>query len=348
MRSTCLAFAAGLGLMTATAVLPAHAADTDTHVITPHYPDQFKFTTTTTQDDNRETMGKASTRHMKVVMTADVNKAPDGGYKGTYLIQSLDLDNKTADGQPAPANPADDMLRGFYSSLGPVQVTFDPDMAPVRIDNFDALKDKLHTAMTQSTLNKNGSAEAAYNAMFANLTAESAAKFLNQTQAASSPFNRPLTLNQPVAMSGKPINLFGADLNLNASMTLEKWEDGKTARIHYVLAPTSDDLHSFMVTMLKTILSKSAEKPDAKTQAMLDRVLGNMQMTMTTDCEIDIDLTNPIARRTDCRTQVAMRIDLTKMLSEADLKANPDAAKSLPVVTSTSDSRSVTDTVLTQ
>ncbi len=347
MRSTCLAFAAGLGLLTAASSLPAQAADGDTHIIVPHYPDHFKYTTTSVNDDTQQTMGKTSLRHMKTVAQADVTKTADGGYKGTYVIQSLELTNTTPDGQPVPAKPADEMIKAFYSSLGPIEVTFDKDMAPVRIDNFDALKDKLHTAMLQSSLNKNGSAEAVYNAMFANLTAESAAKFLNQAQTQASPFNRPLVLNQTVAMSGAPLNFFGADLNLNASMTLVSWEEGKSARIHYVLAPSSDDLHNFMTKMIRTILSKSAQQPDAKTQEMFDRLMANMHMDMNTDCEIDIDLANSTGRHSDCHTTVAMSLDLSKMLTEADLKAHPDAAKSLPVVTVNSDSHAVSDTVIT-
>jgi hypothetical protein len=347
MRSTCLVFAAGLGLMTAAAALPVRAADADTHIITPHYPDQFKFTTTAVQDQTQETMGKASNRHMQIVLLADVGKAGDG-YKGTYTIQSLNLTSTGADNQPSPQAKNDELIKALYGSVGTIQVTLDENMAPVRIDNFDELKSRIHTAMLSSSVNQNGAAEAAFNMIFGNFTAESAAALLNQSQKMTSPFNRPLTLNQPVKITGEPLNFFGASLNLNATMTLEKWDEGKTARIHYVMAPSSEDLHGFMTMLIGAFMHQSPTATDPKTKEMIDRLLANMQMEMTVDCETDIDLANSVNRHNDCHTKVAMRLDMSKVLTEAELKGNPDAAKSLPVITSTQDTHAVSDAVMAQ
>ena len=67
---------------------------------------------------------------------------------------------------------------------------------------------------------------------------------------------------------------------------------------------------------------------------------------MVSTCDIDVDLANTVNSHGDWTTHTDMTMDLRKLLTDEQLKAAPDLANSLQVISMTQTGHAVTDTAI--
>lgn len=360
--------------VTATAIaaaiaLPFTVQAQETHSLAPHFPDAFKARTTTVSDA-QITMpdGKGGTdtkpSHSKMSWTSDVKKAGDG-YQGTLAIESMDVTVPSAATPATPdavapppgMNPADiqQKVTAMLKLLGNPQVTYDSHMRPLRIDNLDALKANLKNMIMVSASSQDAQKFSDIFDLFTNdITPESAASLLQQSLRSRLPFDRPLSLHTPVALDDAPMSLYGAKLNIAGTATLDSWEDGKMAHLTVVTAPADADMHLFLNNLVDVFMKKLvvAMGKDAKTdqfdaiRPMITRFIDSSVIKVTQTCKIDLDLNDTALMHSDCTMELFARIDTSKMLTEEQLKASPESAAKLQVVTVSETAHSVSDTTL--
>ncbi len=341
MRSkTFLTVAAMAALMSAS----GGAGAQETHTITMHVPETFKSRTTIASDNAQTMQGRTTQTHSKIVMLTDMRKTADG-YHATLNFESADIKMDGDNGTPQAAMAA--KMSGLMTSVGRVEATYDKDLTPIRIDNMEDIKAKIKAAMTDDAdAQKKAAGEAVYNMMFANLTPESAAKFLKQMKQANMVFNRPLPLGVEVPMSGDPISLMGSTFRMSGTIKLTAWTEGKSAHLVYTIAPTDEDMHAFVTGMLKNMVDRLAEGQDDKAKEMMGRMFDSMKMHMVSTCDIDVDLANTVNSQGDCTTHTDMTMDLRKMLTDEQLKASPQLANQLQVISMTQTGHTVTSSVV--
>ncbi|WP_443747350.1 hypothetical protein [Asticcacaulis solisilvae] len=316
----------------------------ETHTLVPHFPDNFKTRTTIVSDNDQTMQGKPVATHSKIVMLTDMRKTADG-YHATLTVESADSKMDGADGTPQAAMAA--KMSSLLTTVGHVEATYDKDMMPVRIDNLDDIKTKVKALMTADTdPQKKAAGEAVYNMMFANLTPESAAQFLKQMKQSSMVFNRPLVVGVDTPVTGDPMTMMGATFRMTGTAKLVSWTEGKSARLTYSIAPTDEDMHNFVVAIVKNVVNQMAAGQDAKVKDMMDRMLDGMKVHMTSTCDVDVDLVDTANSHGDCTTRSDMTMDLRKMFTEDDLKAKPELAQKLQVITMTQSGHVVVDSVV--
>ncbi|MBW8882453.1 MAG: hypothetical protein JF615_13845 [Asticcacaulis sp.] len=186
--------------------------------------------------------------------------------------------------------------------------------------------------------------------LLANLTPESAAAFMRQSKQSANFFNVPLTVGQPVRVDTAPMEIMGASLRTNTNMTLTSWEEGKVAHLHYVMAPTDEDLHNFMATLLGSMFGSLLQGKEgaAEAKTILDRMIQNMEMTMSVACDVDFSLVNYVDTHQVCDTKTFVKMDMKKIMPPEMLKDNPAQAEQLPVITMTQTDHLTSDSNLVQ
>ena len=314
------------------------------HTLTAHFPDDFKARTSIVSDNDQTMQGVATQTHSKIVMLTQMHKTAQG-YHATLNFESADVQMGGSAGTPQATMAA--KMSGLMTSVGKIEATYDKDLTPLRIDNMDDIKAKIKAAMTDDAdPQKKASGEAVYNMMFANLTPESAAKFLKQMKQSGMVFNRPLPLGTEVPMAGDPISVMGSTFRMSGTIKLTSWIEGKSAHLVYVIAPTDEDMHAFVVGMLKNMVDRMAQGKDDKAKEMMARMFDSVKMHMVSTCDIDVDLANTVNSHGDCTSHTDMTMDLRKMLTEEEAKASPQMASQLQVISMTQSSHTVTDSAV--
>jgi hypothetical protein len=353
-------------LFPATAILSALCVCTpvlaqETHTIAPKFPDAFKARTTIISDTEQVIKDQHKKSHALVTMLADTRKT-DTGYHATVSIENLDATEPAADPAAAPLPmPGASMQMAMqqrvlqvFKMIGSAEVTLDSEMTPVRVGNLEQIKTNLlNLATADSKPEEKDKAKQIFDLMLGDMTPESAASLLRQAKQAGVAYNRPLTMNQPVAMNSENFQFLGATLKMDGQMTLTNWQEGKTARVHYTTAPTDADLQLFVTTLAENLLTRITPLLDEKTKTsmaqvrpMLVRVISGMQMHTETICDMDIDLTSTIVTHNDCNGTVDITMDMRKVLTETQLKANPEAAAKMEPIKIVQTSHTVSDTTL--
>lgn len=368
--------------VTATAIaavmgLPLSVHAQETHTLAPHFPDAFKLRTTTVSDaqivmpDNK---GGSTTQssHSTMSWTTDTHKTTDG-YQATIAIEAMDValpdaaktatpaaTDPTAPAAPATPpgmNPADiqQKITAMLKLLGNPQVSYDTHMRPVRIDNLDALKANLKNMITVSVPSQNAQQfSQIYDLFTTDITPESAASMLRLSMRSRLPFDKPLPLHTAVPLDKAAFDLYGASLPIGGTVTLESWEDGKAAHLTTVTEPAEADMHLFMNTLVDAVMKKvvvafgqnvKPEQIDA-IKPMITRFIDGTVIRVSQTCKIDVDLTDTALTHSDCATEVFARIDTSKMLTDEQRKASPEAAAKLQVMTVSETVHSVSDTVI--
>jgi len=311
----------------------AGAQAQDTHVLTPHYPDTFKIEITRNSDSEQTSKAGQVTTHTRMVFDEAVART-DTGYKAEFTGVSSEATGVGADGKPAPRVAMQKRILDLITTVGKAEVTLDKDMTPLSIDNIEALKPRIKQGLTNS-----GDAKAdamgvqLYDAFIAKLTPQTAAAFLKQAHQAGAGaiYNRPLTLHQSVPLSGAPVSFMGATLHLTGSVTLDDWKDGQSATVTTMLAPTDSDLREFMTGFIHNMMARMTTGNDTKYSEMIERLIANMQMTMTVTCHTTTDLTNFAVYRSTCDTTSAFSMDMAKGLPPEMVKQSPQLANMPPV-----------------
>ena len=381
--------------MAAATSLPLAVHAQDVHTLAPHFPDAFKVRTTNVSDiqitvPNSTGGSDTKSSHGSMSWTSDVHKTA-GGYQGTLAIDSMDFGLPStppattaatppaaAATPPAPAptgatatttpgaaglsatmNPADveQKLTALLKLIGNPVISYDAHMRPVRIDNLDALKANVKNMILVAANTQDAPKISSMFDLFLNdITPESAASFLRQSNRSRIPFDKPLPLNTAVPLHNETMELYGATLTVGGTATLNSWEDGKAAHLTLVAEPHEADIHAFMDTLVDAFMKKltvamstmgKAAKPEEMDQAnaMIKRFIDNTVIHVASTCKMDVDLTNTALTHSDCTVDVYARIDASKFLTDEQLKADPATAAKLQAVTIAETVHSVTDTV---
>ncbi|ESQ86983.1 hypothetical protein ABAC460_21625 [Asticcacaulis sp. AC460] len=304
-------FIASAAVSAALVSLPVMANAAEPYVIKPSFPDNFKMKITVVSDDVEDTMGEVKKTHLDMGASAELNRSGDG-YKGTYRIETFDMKIVGADGKSQISAMETAMASSLIKSIGVAKVTMNSNLEPVSVDNIEDIKASMKSLLTAGSDGDEGTL--LYNMLIANQTPETAANLIRQSNKAVSFYNIPLTLGQPVELPPATLDFLGSTLKTRTTMTLKSWEAGKTARLSYVMNPTEEDLNAFMSVMMKGMASQLSQGEEAENVEIMNRIADNMTMTMVEDCEIDVDLVNPINYTSTCDTDIVMSIDLLKIM----------------------------------
>lgn len=323
----------------------ALAQDTVAHTIVPQFPDHFVLRTTTVTDQDQVTQGVGKASHSETVVQSDTSRTPTG-FHATYKLLTYDTTSKDAAGQVVPKTAIEQDMVKTMKDIGVAQVTLDNDLTPMSVDNIEDIKAAFKTMLTSSpSYAKDGMGDKLYDFMFANLTAESAADLLKQGRQAKTFFNRSMVVGQPVAMTGEPMKILGSSFNMNATLTLTSWQEGKTAHFIYVMTPTPEDLHTFIAGFMQNMMSKMMPQADASMSKLMTNMVNAMHITMTLSCDVDVNLANNLENHSVCTNKTDMSIDIKSALPPEMLKDNK-AMADMPTMTMTQDSTITTDSVL--
>ncbi|WP_443747351.1 hypothetical protein [Asticcacaulis solisilvae] len=341
--------------------LPFAVRAQEVHTLTPRFPDTFKVRTTTVSDGDMVMEDKHTASHSTMVWTTDAHKTA-GGYHGTVAVESMESSAPDAAAGAAPATPGGmspaDMqqkMTALFKLLGNAEVTYDSRMRAVSVDNLDTMRGNFKNLLSLSAPTQDASKMTmVFDMLFADITPQSAAALLRQSTQARTPYDTPLPLNTAVPLDDSSLQLFGATLNMGGTATLTGWEDGKAAHLTYVVQPDEADMRRFVGVAVNTFLSKAfASMGTAKEQpqmdqakAMITRIVDNMSMKIVATCKVDVDLTDTALQHRDCTNNVDVTIDMRKLLTDEQLKANPNAAASLKVMTFRIAGHAVSDAVL--
>ncbi len=253
--------------------------------------------------------------------------------------------------------PADlqQKMTAILKLIGNPEVSYDSRMRPVRIDNLDALKTNVKNMIMVGITAQNAPKFSSIFDLFVNdITPESAASLLRQSTRSRLPFDKPLPLNTTVPLDGTTFELYGATLAVGGTATLDSWEDGKTAHLTLVTAPPESDMHMFLDSLVDAFMNKAIvamgkdAKPEQMTpvKVMIKRFIDNTAIRVTSTCKVDVDLNDTALTHSDCMTDIYARIDTSKFMTDEQIKANPEAAAKLRVITFIETVHSVSDTVL--
>ncbi len=263
---------------------------------------------------------------------------------------------------PAPSplatmTPADlqQKMTAILKLIGNPEVSYDSRMRPVRIDNLDALKANVKNMIMVGITAQDAPKFSSIFDLFVNdITPESAASLLRQSTRSRLPFDKPLPLNTTVPLDGTTFELYGATLAVGGTATLDSWEDGKTAHLTLVTAPPESDMHMFLDSLVDAFMNKAIvamgkdAKPEQMTpvKVMIKRFIDGTAIRVTSTCKVDVDLNDTALTHSDCMTDIYARIDTSKFMTDEQIKANPEAAAKLQVITFIETVHSVSDTVL--
>lgn len=316
------------------ACAPVVAGATETHTIAPDYPDSFTMRTAVTQDDTKEQFGVVEKTRLNMAASADIQRSGEG-YQAVYRIGKFEVQKLGADGKPMIPNAMMAKLSRMVSALGTAKVTLNARMEPVTVDNVEEIK-----ASLKAFTNKDKEA-GALDMFIDSLTPESAAQWARMDNKSAGFFNTPLTLDQPVEVTSAPMELMGASLPGRTAITLQSWEEGRSARLRTVLTPSQSDLDGFMSGLMKGLADKMAGGDDAESRAVLARLPSSVSFKLTETCDITADLKSPGNYRSVCDTATTVSIDLLKL---GDLKELP---KGVPQFLTTSEtSHKVSETTV--
>lgn len=366
-----------LATVMAATSLPFAVCAQEVHTLTPKFPDAYKVRSNTTADAEMVTPNQTGgvdkkNTHTTMAWTTDTKKTA-GGYHATVAIETMAMD-QVPGATPAPAAPAApapgtaaappmdpaelaQKMTALLKLVGNAEVSYDDHMRPLRVDNIDTLK-----ANVKSMILMGASAQDAqkYTSIFdlftTDITPESAASLLKTSTQSRLPYGKPMTLHTPVALEPSVFEIYGAKLPIPGTATLDSWEDGKAAHLTVVVQPVEADVRSFSTSLVNTVFDKvivamgkaSTAKPEEMTQvkAMIARLIGGLSIQVVSTCHIDVDLTNTALTHSDCKTDLAAKLDTSKLMTDEQLKASPQAAASMKVYTITQTSHSVSDSVL--
>jgi hypothetical protein len=305
----------------------------DLHIITPHYPDAFTVETTHVTDQEQTINGKKTTGHTQMVFRQTAQRA-NAGYHATYKAVSAEVTGADADGRLSPQAAQKKRMLDLLVGLEPAQVTLDDKLTPQSIDNIEALKPELRQGLTATgDAQQDAIGIKMYDAFIANLTPQSAAAFLKQLHNAWTDvyFNKPLTLHVATPLDGESVQIMGGSLKLSGSVTLDSWEDGKSATFTSVIAPSDEDLHAFITGTFKSMIDRIAQGDAAAQRRLLEGIFSQMHMSMTETCHSRLDLSNDIAGDMSCDSMTTMDMDLAKALPADMIKAAPQLAQMPPM-----------------
>jgi len=352
--------------------LPFAVCAEEVHTLTPHFPDAFKVRSTATNDAEmtmpNQTGGvdKKGT-HTTMAWTTDTKKTATG-YHAVVAVENMTMEEVPPPPQPAapakgaagatpPMDPAEvaQKLTALLKLVGNAEVSFDGQMRPLRVDNLDTLKANVKSMILMGTSAQDAQKVTSVFDLFAtDITPEAAASLLKQGTQSRLPYGKPLALHQTVTLDPVTSELYGAKLPMGGTATLDSWEEGKAAHLTVVVQPTEADVRGFANALVNTMLDKimvavgKGPKPEemAQVKTMIARVINGTSVQMVSTCKVDVDLTNTALTHSDCKSDVLVKIDTSKVLPEEQLAANPQAAASLKVYTVAQTSHSVSDTVL--
>jgi hypothetical protein len=336
-----LACAAGVASLLSAPVLAQ-----ETHIIKPAYPDSFNFTTTMVSDDIEEGMGEKQTKHIALGADATVTRKGDG-FKAIYRISSFDMQSAGPDGKPQFTAMQMKLVEGMIKGIGVAEVTMDKDMRPISVDNIETIKATVN-ALADMSKGEDANELKIFQLMVKDMTPQSAAELISKGQKSASYFNRPLEMNKLVELPSETVEVMGAVLRTNSTMTLTGWEEGKTARLRFVMKPRDEDLKVFVSGILKAMVDQMPEKDEGTTKEMMGRMADHMEMTMIETCDVDVSLVNSIDTRATCDDAMKMKMDLKFIFPKDVLEKQPDTAANMPVITLTETSKKVVETMMTK
>lgn len=336
-----LACAAGVA-----SLLSVPALAQDVHVIKPVFPDNFSFTTSMVSDDVEESMGEKETKHIALGADATVTRKGDG-FKATYRISSFDMQSAGPDGKPKFTPMQMKLVEGMIKGIGVAEVTMDKDLRPVSVDNIETIKATIN-ALADMGKGEDATELKIFQLVVKDMTPQSAAELIAKGQKSSGYFNRPLELNKLVELPAETVEVAGAVLRTNMTMTLTGWEEGKTARLRFVTKPRDEDLKVFISGFLKAMIDQMPEKDEGATKEMMGRMAEHMEMAMIETCDVEVSLVNSVDTRSTCDEAMKLKMDLKFIFPKDVLEKQPDAAANMPVITLTETSKKAVETKLTK
>ncbi len=331
-------------------------------------PGSTTTTSSTTTSSSPTTPATADT----TTTTTTTNSTTTTGPSVTLSTSAAAPVAGQASSQTPGMSPADiqQKITGMLKLIGNPELSYDAQMRPQRIDNLDALKANVKTMIMMASNAQNADKMSAILDLFLNdITPESAASFLRQSPRTRLPFGKPLALHTAVPLDGATFSLYGATLTMDGTATLDSWEDGKVAHLTMTSSAREADVHQFADTLVDAIIQKalvaintsapqSAPQPGGpapvsavageidQIRPMIHKVIDNMTLRITQTCKVDVDLNDNALTQSDCATDVYGRIDPSKLMTDAQLKANPDAAAKLQAIVVSEKIHSVTTTTL--
>ena len=341
----------------------------ETHVIVPNFPDAFTTRSTNVTDMDVMAAGQHQSAKSTTTWLTTTKRTADG-FHGTVTLETMTSDMPTAPGaatDPAAmaAAKAKEMQQNIdllAKTLGDPEISYDPQMRPIRIDNVQALLSNFQTIMrmaaakqAQDSAATGTAADAAtstqnlammgqvFSALFSDLTPELAAKMYQSSEESRMPYNRPLALHVPVTLDDPGITMFGASMKLGGTATLDSWEEGKAAHLTFVTAPPEADMKAFasslvanFLTRLKPLIPPGADGapvPLDQAQLVADRIINQMHFSVTATCKLDLDLINTALDHKDCQATADMEIDPNSIFPADPAPGGTSAApKAQPVV----------------
>jgi hypothetical protein len=232
--------------------------------------------------------------------------------------------------------------------VGPVYVTLDGNLDPVRVDNIDNIKAYIKKALETDSGFPAEVVPLVYNMLTADLTPETAADLLRQNGQRGGYLNIPLTIGQPAAIRGAPVFLLGGAFRVDGTVTLTKWEEGKTAHLTLVLTPTQEDMRAIIRGVSKkllrgTTIELSPKDTEAENKAMadiLDEIAAETDIKMSMTCDTDLSLVNYIETHMVCLSSTQTTMDRGKM------RPTDPSGEKPPVTTRAQTTRHAVDTVM--
>jgi len=260
----------------------------------------------------------------------------------TTTTSSTTATGPTATLSPMSMSPADmqQKVTALLKLIGNAEVSYDSRMRPVRVDNLDALKANVKNMILVAIPSQNAQqVNSIFDLFLSDITPESAATLLRQSLQSRLPYGKTLPLKTAVSLVGSPFELYGASLTVGGTATLDSWEEGKAAHLTIMTQPAQADMQKFAVDLSNTVLNKvfvamgKNVKPEqeAMVMAMVSRMLDNTTILFASTCHVDVDLTDTALTHSDCDTNFYMQIDMKKMFTEEQLRANPNAANMKPI-----------------
>ena len=353
--------------------LPFAVHAEDVHTLKPHFPDAYKVRSTTVSDADMTMPNKTGgvdkkSTHSTMSWTTDAKKTA-GGYHAVLAVESMAVDPApgSAPSTPAPTAPAAgaapsmdpaevaQKMTALLKLIGNAEVSYDDHMRPVRVDNLEALKGNVKSMIMMGASTQNAPKVTSIFDLFTkDITPESAGSLLKASTQSRLPYDKPMALNTPVPLDPATLELYGAKMTIGGTATLDAWEEGKAAHLTVVMQVPEDGFRTFAVTLANNLFDKvvvamgKETKPEelAQVKTMIARVVNGMSIQVGQSCKVDVDLTNTALTHSDCRSDVLVKLDTSKMLTPEQIKASPEAAASMKVYTISQTGHSVSDTVL--
>lgn len=317
----------------------------ETHVITPHYPDAFKIETVQTSDAVTTTNGQRSTLHTRMIYRQEVHKTANG-YQATFTGVSADVDGRGPDDKPTPEAQQQQQILSLMATVGHAQVTLNDEMVPQSVDNIDDIKPRIKQGLTDTgDATKDAMGMKIYDAFISNATPQSAAKFLAQAYAGKDILRRPLVLHQPSPIDGDTVHLMGGAFKLTGTITLDDWQEGHSASLTTVFAPSDADMNVFLSGVMKTMLDRLATSNDDKGRDVVEAMIKQMHISMSQTCHTTIDLSNFVVSHSECDNVMSINMDIAKALPADLVKAMPKLAQ-ISAMQTERDTHTVVDTHL--